>query len=184
MTILMAEFGSNSATGISPTHDCFPYTRIARAHGDRPWPETAGRIQRLPNARAPARGAMGMTAQGFGLVRAPADKFHDTTEPATHTPGAVGGTAGRPRGSASLGRNSQNLLDIPKPAWRAVLNQWLTCATWDIRGPILSESFFVWRAYVPGHVLRPALATLFIGAIEFEFPCLRSSIFSIAPTHI
>ena len=125
-----------------------------------------------------------MTAQRFGLARAPADKFHETTQPAPHSPGPVGSADGTPRGSASPSRNIRPLRDIPKPARRAVLNQWLTCATWDIRGPILSESFFVWRAYVPGHVSRPALATLFIGAIEFEFPCLRSSIFSIAPTHI
>ena len=32
----MAELCSNSATAIFPTHDCFPYARIARTRGDRP----------------------------------------------------------------------------------------------------------------------------------------------------
>ena len=123
-----------------------------------------------------------MIAQRFRLARAPADKFHETNEPATHSPGSVGGAGGTPRVSASPGRNSRPWRDIPKRAWRAVLNQWLTCATWDIRGPILSKSSFVWRTYMPGHVSRPALPTLFMGATEFLR--LRSSRFSIAPTHI
>ena len=49
---MLTMFRAKSATDISPTHDCFPYTRIARTRGDRPWLETGGGIQRLPNVRA------------------------------------------------------------------------------------------------------------------------------------
>ena len=59
----------------------------------------ADRLRRDRRARRPrpARGTMGMIAQRFRLARAPADKFHETNEPATHSPGSVGGAGGTPR---------------------------------------------------------------------------------------
>ena len=137
------------------------------------------RDQESAQRRRPVESSARMTVQRFGLSRPQPDKFHETTEPATHSPRSVGGADGTSGGSASPGRGIRDLRHIPKPAWRRVLNQRPACATWNVRPPILSEFPTLWLTCVPGHVSRPALPTLFMGAIELS--CLGLRMFSIQP---